>query len=116
MASLVEQRFVEEVLTSEGARLLKNQANAMRARIKFRTGNILSARKTSISNGKLVFEHAIYERFLDINVRKGGTRSRGIHNRFFYGHAITIRQQLGYGYTEEVIGRLQAALDPNIGK
>ena len=49
MASLVEQRFVEEILTSEGARLLKNQGAAFAARLHFHTKRILEHRRTEVA-------------------------------------------------------------------
>lgn len=51
MASLVEQRFVEEILTSEGARLLKNQEAAFTARLNFHSKNIVARREAEVSAG-----------------------------------------------------------------
>ena len=79
MASLVEQRFVEEILTSEGARLLKNQGAAFAARLHFHTKRILEHRRTEVSaadgySGKLAVSHTAYQRFLDLQKAESQTR------------------------------------------
>ena len=108
MASLVEQRFVEEILTSEGARLLKNQGAAFAARLHFHTKRILEHRRTEVSaadgySGKLAVSHTAYQRFLDLN--------RKIHNRFIWGHFNSIAARLANDLTPDVAARIRAELE-----
>lgn len=120
MASLVEQRFVEEILTSEGARLLKNQEAAFAARLHFRSHNIVSRRKTGVTagaeySGKLAITHTAYERFLDLKAMKYGSkivrRNRKIHNRFVWGHFNSIAYRLANDFTASVSTRIRAELE-----
>jgi hypothetical protein len=119
MASLVEQRFVEEVLTSEGARLLKNQEAAFAARLHFHSGNIVSRRRAETitpeeMSGKLVLTHVAYERFLDMTMRRDGKvirKSKGTHYRFMYGHFNSIAFRLANDLTEAVRARIRASLN-----
>jgi hypothetical protein len=93
MASLVEQRFIKDILTSEGVRLLKNQEAAFAARLKFHSGDILSRRQAEASatetSGKLSVTHTAYQRFLDLRRMKYGTkevrRNLKIHNMYVWG-------------------------------
>ena len=122
MASLVEQRFVEEVLTSEGQRLLKNQEAAFAARLHFHTGRIASERKAEVSSpenmsGKLTMTHMAYERFLDMRtIRRGAKEFRRkkpirVHNRFIIAHFNTIAYRLANDFTDAVVARIRASLN-----
>lgn len=120
MASLVEQRFIEEILTSEGARLLKNQEAAFTARLRFRTKHILERRKAEVSaaagySGKLAIAHTAYQRFLDLKAMKYGSkvvrRNRKIHNRFVWGHFNSIAARLANEFTPSVAARIRAELE-----
>lgn len=120
MASLVEQRFIEEILTSEGARLLKNQGAAFSARLHFHTKHILEQRKAEVSaaagySGKLVIAHTAYQRFLDLKTMKYGSkivrRNRKIHNRFVWGHFNSIAARLANDLTPDVAARIRAEIE-----
>ena len=120
MASLVEQRFVEEILTSEGARLLKNQGAAFAARLHFHTKRILEHRRTEVSaadgySGKLAVSPTAYQRFLDLKAMKYGSkvvrRNRKIHNRFIWGHFNSIAARLANDLTPDVAARIRAELE-----
>jgi hypothetical protein len=120
MASIVEQRFVEEVLTSEGARLLKNQQAAFAARLKFNTGNIVSRRKDEVMSGeelsgKLIITHTAYERLLDLRTMKYGSatvrRRRRIHNRFVWATFNSIAYRLTNDFTVSTAARIRASLN-----
>lgn len=120
MASLVEQRFVEEILTSEGARLLTNQEAAFAARLHFHSRNIVERRKADVSggadySGKLALTHTAYERFLDLKAMKYGSkvvrRNRKIHNRFVWGHFNSIAYRLANDLTRDVAARIRAELE-----
>lgn len=122
MASLVEQRFVEEVLTSEGARLLKNQEAAFVARLHFRTGNIVSRREAVVTSGgdfsgKLTLTHTAYERFLDLKAMKYGSqvvrRRRRLHNRYVWATFNSIAYRLANDLTESTIARIRASMQTN---
>ncbi|MEG2063529.1 MAG: hypothetical protein RRY23_00160 [Alistipes sp.] len=120
MASLVEQRFVEEILTSEGARLLTNQEAAFSARLHFHSKNIVSRREAEVSagagySGKLALIHTAYERFLDLKAMKYGStvvrRNRKIHNRFVWGHFNSIAYRLANDLTQNVANRIRSELE-----
>jgi len=96
-------RFVQDTLEQEGARMVRNQGAAIYVAYERRTGRLLSERKVSVSGGDrpvLTFQHVIYERFLDL--KKKGGRDRRIHNRFVYGTYSAISRRLMYGYTDDV--------------
>lgn len=120
MASLVEQRFVEEILTNEGARLLTNQEAAFAARLHFHSKNIIARREAEVSagaaySGKLALTHTAYERFLDLKAMKYGSkivrRNRKIHNRFIWGHFNSIAYRLANDLTENVAVRIRSELE-----
>nr|DAS11575.1 MAG TPA: hypothetical protein [Caudoviricetes sp.] len=120
MASLVEQRFVEEILTNEGARLLTNQEAAFAARLHFHSKNIVARREAEVSSGaaysgKLALTHTAYERFLDLKAMKYGSkivrRNRKIHNRFIWGHFNSIAYRLANDFTENVAARIRSELE-----
>ncbi|MEZ3440204.1 hypothetical protein [uncultured Alistipes sp.] len=120
MASLVEQRFIEEILTSEGARLLKNQGAAFAARLRFHSKHLLEHRTVEVSadasgSGKLAFSHTAYQRFLDLKAIKYGSkvvrRNRKIHNRFIWGHFNSIAARLANDFTPSVAARIRAEIE-----
>ena len=120
MASLVEQRFVAEILTSEGARLLKNQGAAFAARLRFHTKRILEHRRAEVSaadgySGQLAISHTAYQRFLDLKAMQYGSktvrRNRKIHNRFVWGHYNAIAGRLANDLTPDVAARLRAQIE-----
>ncbi len=120
MASLVEQRFVDEILTSEGARLLKNQGAAFAARLRFHTRHILERRKAEVSagngySGKLAITHTAYQRFLDLRTMNYGSkavrRNRKIHNRFVWGHFNSIAYRLTNDLTQDVAARIRSEIE-----
>nr|DAN86115.1 MAG TPA: hypothetical protein [Caudoviricetes sp.]DAS26254.1 MAG TPA: hypothetical protein [Caudoviricetes sp.] len=120
MASLVEQRFIEEILTSEGDRLLTNQEAAFAARLHFHSKNIVARRNATVTtgteySGKLALTHTAYERFLDLKAMKYGSkvvrRNRKIHNRFIWGHFNSIAYRLGNDFTQNVAARIRAELE-----
>lgn len=120
MASPVEQRFVEEILTSEGARLLKNQGAAFAARLHFRSRSILEHRRADVSaatgySGKLAITHTAYQRFLDLKAMKYGSkvvrRNRKLHNRFVWGHFNSIAARLANDLTPDVVARIRTELE-----
>ena len=117
MASLVEQQFVENILKSEGERLLKNQGAALAARLHFHSGNIISKRDVDVSSsnafsGKLVLTHLAYLRFLDMKRVKYGDKSvkrnRRIYNRFVMRHYNSIAYRLLNDLTRETIANIRA--------
>lgn len=114
MDRMIKQRFVADVLSHQGKRLLRNQGNALYKKIHFHTGELQSRRFFSVSgsdgmDGQLSFSHLARERFLDmkreVKGREGGTRRRSgyrIHNRFMYGHYFAIARELMVGLTDSV--------------
>ena len=99
------ERFIQETLESEGRRMLANQGAAITSGYRRGTGRLESGRSISVAggaeaDGKLTFEHPVYERFLDIKNRR--KKSLRIHNRFIFGAYAAIARRLMFGFTEEV--------------
>ncbi len=120
MASLVEQRFVEGVLDSEGTRLLKNQEAAFAARLHFHTGKIATERRAEVSSGEemsgvLSITHMVYQRFLDMKRLKYGSkevrRNRRIYNRGVWAHFNSIAYRLANDFTAATAARIRASLN-----
>ncbi|MGJ1416169.1 hypothetical protein [Sphingobacterium multivorum] len=112
----IKYRFIKDLLTNEGERLIKNQGIAIKSALKEHTGALLRERKFLL-NGKademnLEFEHPAYLRFLDIRnknrKRKKNQSKRStkkdirIYNRFVIGHYHGIAERMMYGFTAEV--------------
>ena len=91
----IKDRFIENVLRDEGNRLLRNQGKALRKRLKFHTHRLYDTRRISVSESRLTFTHAVYER---------------IHNRFVYGHYRSIAGRLLYEFTEETIQEIRESI------
>lgn len=117
MSSIVQQHFIEQVLTQEGDRYLKNQETAMEALLKFHTHNIVDRRevRTETSadlSGKLVISHTAYERFLDMKALQYGNRivrsNRKIHNRYVWGTYYSIAYRLLNDFTDKVAAGIKA--------
>ena len=101
------ERFVLDTLESEGKKFEKYQGEAIRQKIRTRSGHLLSARRIAVRggsdmDGQLTYTHAVYERFLDMRRTKFRRRRRRIHNRFIFGAYASIAKRLMYGFTEEV--------------
>jgi len=98
----IKERFIQETLEQEGARLLRNQGTAIETAYQRRSGRLMGGRSVAVGDAKLTFTHPIYERFLDI----GGGKRRRIHNRFVFGTYGAIARRLMYGFTEEVAAEI----------
>ena len=111
MAS-VEQRFIFRSLENAGTLMLQRQEIAMRQEITERTGSLRQGRKVTVSEegaygGRLIFDHVIYERFLDMKHRDPAAASahrkqRNIHNRYVFGMYNSVIYRLLYGLTADV--------------
>lgn len=103
-------RFVTDTLQKAGERMLRQQTWAIESAYNKRSGNLLSARKVTVSGADLHFEHPIYERFLDLRSKRKGRNAvdRRIHNRFVYGTWLGITERLMYGFTKEVEEKFRA--------
>lgn len=117
MSSIVQQHFIEQVLTQEGDRYLKNQETAMEALLNFHTHNIVDRRevRTETSadlSGKLVISHTAYERFLDMKALQYGNQvvrsNRKIHNRYVWGTYYSIAYRLLNDFTDKVAAGIKA--------
>lgn len=116
----VRDRFVRDVLESEGATLLRRQGSAISSSVKQQSGRLMSSREITVSggadmDGKLTLEHPIYERFLDmkrLGKARGRRKGRKIHNRFVFGAYASIARTLMWGLTEDVARRIRE----NLGK
>lgn len=117
MSSIVQQYFIEQVLTQEGDRYLMNQETAMEALLKFHTHNIVDRREARTEtnadlSGKLVISHTAYERFLDMKALQYGNRvvrsNRKIHNRYVWGTYYSIAYRLLNDFTDKVAAGIKA--------
>lgn len=105
----VRERFVRDILEDEGLRMLRNQGFAIRAETKERTGDLMDRRAIAVRggddlDGKLVLEHTVYERFLDMrrDRKSRRRRRRKIHNRFVFGAYASVARRLMYDLSDEM--------------
>ena len=112
----VKGRFVKSILAEEGREMLSRQGVAIASKLETRSGRLLDSRHVSVSgddsmDGRLTFEHAAYERFLDLRrVHYGSkvvSRKRRIHNRYVFGAYSTIAARLMYEFTDEVAAAIR---------
>lgn len=111
----VRERFIEETLQQEGARLIKHQGAEIRSVTQEHHGRLLRDRHISVRDSILTFTHTDYERFLDLRrIHRGGHRikrkARHIHNRFVFGAYAAIARRLMYGLTEEVASDIRRSI------
>lgn len=103
-------RFIDSVLKEEGESMLESQGRQISAVLKKQSGYLQSGRTVRISDGVLIFDHPVYERFLDMKTRlASGKTKKGkrIHNRFTYGTFARIADRLMNGYTDEVAAKFK---------
>lgn len=111
----VKERFVQSVLSEEADRMLRRQGQRISSVTVSRSGHLLGSRSVSVSggtefDGKFVYTHTAYERFLDMRRTGSGGKSssgRKIHNRFVFGTYSSIAERLMYGLTESVAEALK---------
>jgi len=120
--SYIKREFIRQVLEDEGKRLKKNQGIEMEKRLKFHTRNLFEDRQTSVTQTEdlkatLHFTFPIYQRFLDIKRRKVKKKKKSgefkikrgyrIHNRFVYGHYISVGNRIQYEFSAEVANAIK---------
>lgn len=116
MASLVEQKYIEEVLQEAAEHIYKDQSAAIQNSVSAKsTGFLLRNRFMNISGTNIQHVHPIYERFLDMKrLHRGNTiikrRPLHIHNRFMWGLYLRIQERLMYGLTDNVSMRIRQSL------
>ena len=127
MQSKIKTEFVKRALLDIGKEIDKAQGAAIQKYLNYRTGRLLDDRKFDVSrgdfmDGQLTITHPIYERFLDMKKKKGGSnnvnkwRNRKkkiypIHNRIIMGNYNRLAYILMYGLTEEVASAIKKDLD-----
>lgn len=116
MASLVEEKYIQETLAQAADYIYKEQTSAIReATGPSSTGFLLNNRAFSVAGNSFQHRHPIYERFLDMKhlKRDGKTIKRKplhIHNRFMWGLYLRVQERLLYGLTEDVRKRFRESL------
>lgn len=119
--SIIEKKFIQQVLEEEGARFLRNQGREIRKQLQFHTKRLINERSFKVietpGGGKLEITHPAYQRFLDIRrdtsrKRKGAGRRKSrkgyrIHNRYVMGHYYAIAFRVQNDFTEEVRAVIQ---------
>src|SRR5690606_37153844 len=117
--SYIKTEFMKRVLDDEGKRLLRNQGKAIRKELHFHTHMLIRDRKaeasiTGDSQATLKLTHPAYQRFLDIRkgTKKKGTNDnnrRGflIHNRFMFGHYLSIGNRMTVDFTDDVAEQIK---------
>ena len=117
MSSIVQQHFIEQVLTQEGDRYLQNQEAAMVSLLNFHTRNIVDRRTVRLESasdlsGKIVITHTAYERFLDMKALQYGSRvvrrNRKLHNRFVWGLYYSVAYRLLNDFTDRTAAEIKA--------
>lgn len=112
--SIIEKKFVQQVLQDEGQRFLRNQGRELRKKLHFHTHRIINERSAKVTtsdtmDGKLTISMVAYLRLLDSrrNTKRRGSKARDrkgyqIYNRFAMGHFYAIAQRLQTDFTEKV--------------
>lgn len=106
--TILERRYIDQVLEEEGKNILSEQSRLDR---KYSFSNRLSSRRnTRVSGGKLVIEHSIIQRFVDMNKINGAPKKRKtpIHNRVIFGHFNNILGKLRFGFTKAIQEQLSS--------
>ena len=115
MADIVRDRFIHKVLKEEGEKLLSSQTLVIGAKLESHTGALLNNRSAKAYGGNgdfegvLVFEHPVYERFLDmphLGGREKGTK-RKIHNRPILQTYNRVAARLMTEFTDAVQAQLR---------
>ena len=121
--AIIKKEFVRRILKDESARLERNQGLQMRKLLHFHTGTLEREREFNVSHqsgleGKLIFKHRAYQRFLDLRKKpiiKRGRRLRRkrypIHNKFVFGHYYSIANRLMVDFTNEVAAGLKREME-----
>lgn len=100
-----KERFIQDVLQTEGRKMLSYQTEQIQRTTQSRTGNLRTNRYVRTTSDQLTLTHPIYERYLDMKKRRSSgkrKKSRKIHNRYVFGAYASIAERLMYGFTEEV--------------
>ena len=101
--SILERRFIDQVLEEEGKNIVNTQ-NRLDLKYKFKTDRLKRARSINVSGGRLVLEHSIIQRFVDMNKVRGITKKKKtpIHNKVIFGHFNNILGRLRFGFTRAI--------------
>lgn len=120
MSSIVQQHFIEQILSQEGDRYLRNQEAALEALLNFHTHRIVDRRQARTetgadNSGRLSISHTAYERFLDMKALRYGNRvvrpNRKVHNRYVWGTYYSVAYRLLNDFTDRVAGEIKAKLN-----
>lgn len=118
MEDLIRGRFIRNILSDEGEKMLDRQTSRISAILEKRTGYLLDSRRIDISEasdnfeGELSFAHPAYERFLDIKKKTGKKRqNRKIHNTIVYSTYGRIASRLMTEFTEETKNAIREEFD-----
>lgn len=114
-SSIIKKRFVNQVLTEEGARFIKNQGREIRKKLHFHTRRLINDRTVKVTSaddmdGQLAITVPHYARLLDLrkntrtkdNGKRRSKKGYRIYNRFAFGHFYGIAFRLQHDLTEEV--------------
>lgn len=112
-ASVIEGRFVEQVLRDQAASILTDSRREMRGFSQAKWRNV----KMTVDKNTLNYQHLAVHRFIDMKTRKasnykastrkmkGGRQKKGnypIHNKVIFQHKRFIIKRLSFGFTDEV--------------
>jgi hypothetical protein len=105
---MLERKFIQEVLTEEGAAIEADQTRAIRSWNLIRTEVLLKQRHFRVDGARggdrLGIFFVPYLRFLDMKNprRKNHPKGYELYNRILFGHLRQIRRTLMYGFTSDV--------------
>lgn len=103
---LLQERFIQRILSEEAENIKIEQSKAMRSR-GFSQEDWYADRAYKVNDTVLQFEHLKKHRFVDMKTRvtKQGVKkkvSHPIHNRIIFGHANNIVRRLSFEYTDRM--------------
>lgn len=105
--TILERRYIDQVLDEEGENIVSEQ-NRLDKKYNFTT-TVGRGRSHRVNDGRLVLEHNIVQRFVDMRKIKGVRKKRKtpIHNKVIFTHFNSILGKLRFGFTKALQEQLR---------
>lgn len=100
--SLIERKFIAQVLAEEGREIERLQTKAINRALVKRSGHLLEDRSFDVSDNELEIRFRHYLRFQDMRNKSY------IYNRIMFARFNAIKLRLMYGFTDEIKKQLAA--------
>lgn len=103
---LLEDRFIQKILSEEGHNIKQAQIDLMATR-GFSSPELFSNLTTQVTGTTMVHTHDVRHRFIDMRTRevkgiKKKKKSHPIHNRILFGHMNNVVRRLSFEFTQDM--------------